>query len=1120
MTAVPRCSDLDARRHAPSVQLAVGLLCIAIAWTPWAVVWGDAVRDAASDGRDLGTDLADAFRPDAGDAGALPTLFQEAGGDPATFTGLYGRDAATIGAGQQWQRDLLTNDTFQGAAYRALRGPLNRARPDFRADPIWANTDYVLDNFAALTDGFADCDTVTRFTQDTRDAKISDIRVCERLPDLSRQCLTVHDYDDPSDVGLIPTNHHWGDPIDCTWFEVNRLDAEIAQLELDKMTASFWDRWEIQQQIEALEAQRPALVAEATSRVCMSYSTTTAHQDTVLTFRQGAHSTIEEVNAYVYRHCGNSFSRTMDLSAQLANGGAFNFFTFWDHDYLSYINEWVDHPDWIAAGRDPYCGGHLPQYTVRVYFTNTIADRGWSNQACLDAVTQLAQSGICKAPRATCEESPALDAEGCMGGEVFHRLCERDLPASPLPGISALCTRATYAIDCTGVTAGAGSCWIDPQGQEQCLSSDGGNENTCDALEDDPQCGFLRSQCVAGASDAFGNCFVEEEVWDCGLGVGIPTLTREQEHDCAGAVRCIGNDCARFPQEQSQDFAKAVAALQALQMMLLDMECAGADCVIFSGEANECKKAVGGIVNCCNGPNAGVGLGDYITLMLAASKIENAMGLGVTDQVRGAWEVLAGPVDSMWSSVQQSFTSVANSLTGSTTAAATDAAGMAGFEATKQQLMNSVATWTKDVFGQPAAETLFQSVGGGNAFGPGGALLGDAQLASFLTTAMQAILWAYMIYNVAMLLVHLIWTCEEAELQLSAKRELRTCHFVGGYCKDEFLGWCIEKRDAYCCFNSPIARILNEQIRPQLGRGWGAPEHPDCSGIRVSDLARVDWNQVNLDEWLAMLVQSGNFPTQATLNLDDLTGGGHMYAVGGRPDVRSRTMARAQGLAAEALREEASEELENDVLLPVPGSFADSNDMDAVGGGDCTVSAAGSSAQPGVHKEHPSAMITPVDVIDTTITGQIRVDADTWDDDWIGFVVGYRDADDYWVVDWRAATQGGHTEGAALRRVDGDDDIGFGDWGDHLVRDGLQGPGTGWQPGITYAFRLTYSALRVELAVRALSGGALADWTTLLDTSAADIGLVGGFPEGRFGFFNFSQGGVTYSDLETSTVIE
>jgi conjugal transfer mating pair stabilization protein TraN len=317
-----------------------------------------------------------------------------------------------------------------------------------------------------------------------------------------------------------------------------------------------------------------------------------------------------------------------------------------------------------------------------------------------------------------------------------------------------------------------------------------------------------------------------------------------------------------------------------------------------------------------------------------------------------------------------------------------------------------------------------------------------------------------------------------------------------------------------------MARILNEQIRPQLGRGWGAPEHPDCSGIRVSDLARVDWNQVNLDEWLAMLVQSGNFPTQATLNLDDLTGGGHMYAAGGRPDVRSRTMARAQGLDAEALREEASEELENDVLSTVPGYFADMNEMDEVGDGDWTVSADGVSAYQALNTAHPSAMITPVDVIDTTITGQIRVDADTWDDDWIGFVVGYRDADDYWVVDWRAATQGGHTEGAALRRVDGDDDIGFGDWGDHLVRDGLQGPGTGWQPGITYAFRLTYSALRMELAVRALSGGALADWTTLLDTSAADIGLVGGFPEGRFGFFNFSQGGVTYSDLETSTVIE
>jgi len=30
-----------------------------------------------------------------------------------------------------------------------------------------------------------------------------------------------------------------------------------------------------------------------------------------------------------------------------------------------------------------------------------------------------------------------------------------------------------------------------------------------------------------------------------------------------------------------------------------------------------------------------------------------------------------------------------------------------------------------------------------------------------------------------------------------------------------------------------------------LGRGWGESDDPDCSGIAVEDLSRVDWERVN-----------------------------------------------------------------------------------------------------------------------------------------------------------------------------------------------------------------------------------------------------------------------------------
>ena len=58
---------------------------------------------------------------------------------------------------------------------------------------------------------------------------------------------------------------------------------------------------------------------------------------------------------------------------------------------------------------------------------------------------------------------------------------------------------------------------------------------------------------------------------------------------------------------------------------------------------------------------------------------------------------------------------------------------------------------------------------------------------------------------------------------------------------------------SYCCFNSPLSRILQVQIRQQLNLGWGSAEQPDCSGVTPETLQAVDWNRIDLSEWLALL---------------------------------------------------------------------------------------------------------------------------------------------------------------------------------------------------------------------------------------------------------------------------
>ena len=82
------------------------------------------------------------------------------------------------------------------------------------------------------------------------------------------------------------------------------------------------------------------------------------------------------------------------------------------------------------------------------------------------------------------------------------------------------------------------------------------------------------------------------------------------------------------------------------------------------------------------------------------------------------------------------------------------------------------------------------------------------------------------------------------EFELRVQRELRACHYVGSYCDSDILGICIEKQKAFCCFNTPLARIINEQAYPQLGRSWGEPEHPNCRGLSLQELERLDAGEI------------------------------------------------------------------------------------------------------------------------------------------------------------------------------------------------------------------------------------------------------------------------------------
>ncbi len=78
------------------------------------------------------------------------------------------------------------------------------------------------------------------------------------------------------------------------------------------------------------------------------------------------------------------------------------------------------------------------------------------------------------------------------------------------------------------------NCYVDASGTLQCLYNEGGVLDDCVEFEENPDCGFISSQCVGRGASSLGTCHVNEETWDCGTNVAIDDLSISHDVACAG----------------------------------------------------------------------------------------------------------------------------------------------------------------------------------------------------------------------------------------------------------------------------------------------------------------------------------------------------------------------------------------------------------------------------------------------------------------------------------------------------------------------------------------------------------------------------------------------------------
>lgn len=359
--------------------------------------------------------------------------------------------------------------------------------------------------------------------------------------------------------------------------------------------------------------------------------------------------------------------------------------------------------------------------------------------------------------------------------------------------------------------AAAGGCW-----EYEDTYSCGSNEVLGDCQElRDRGCSQIGSSCIDMADN--GACALYAQTYQC-LAAAPEETTRTS---CGNQMYCLDGNCSDASYPPDADFARAVTFMEAQRQagVYLDPN----TLTIFNGSFNSCSKKMGGIGNCCK-KNVKGGDSNNLVARTALDNIGTNVGGFLVDQT----QTLVGSTyayDALFQSDAPNW--MANgfeSMFGS---------GPLPVESFNPSLSFMGVTATFGGAAPAGATTLLSGQGFTVYFNP----------ATFYLA-------------VAMMVIQELMSCTQDEQVLSLKRGSNLCVFIGSYCASKALGGCVETKESYCCFNSRLARIINEQGRVQLGRGWGSVEEPDCKGFTMDELESIDFAALDLTEFYREVIPS------------------------------------------------------------------------------------------------------------------------------------------------------------------------------------------------------------------------------------------------------------------------
>lgn len=296
------------------------------------------------------------------------------------------------------------------------------------------------------------------------------------------------------------------------------------------------------------------------------------------------------------------------------------------------------------------------------------------------------------------------------------------------------------------------------------------------------------------SNPATGACEITENRYTCPAASGSAMTAS----NCPANVFCIAGSCFNTTYTNDADFARSMSFLEAGREagVYLDTD----NLQVFKGEANSCRDRL--LKNCCGSNAAGRGMSNQSLFGVGSRLVFDAlMNAGNREFLYQGMQALL-----MGGGFSGSFTSF-----GVTVA------------------VNGTAL--------PAGSAVLYS--------------GQSVVIAFDPWSLAIAVVIYIVMS--------MMSCNQDEGKLAMKEGARLCHTIGTYCSSciRILGKCvscIEHTTGKCCFNSALARIINEQGRLQVSKGWGSARSPDCSGFSIAQLQSLDFSRMDLTEFYASIV--------------------------------------------------------------------------------------------------------------------------------------------------------------------------------------------------------------------------------------------------------------------------